>query len=326
MKPTAPAILPLKVAGLFTVVGSTLLLAGHAAAAPLATDSFATTSDGSGGTYSTATLDSRLYGQNATSSVSGFSAGWSNGTPLSTAALRVETSGLTHSLLQGTAAAGDIYGVRNSAGAQTRTVTRALSSDVNTAISNQEASGGEFWFSSLTTVNQGSSGGAFFGVGNNVRHDTAISEGIQIFTGSGRIELYNGTTELTSAGGGENPNTRFTVTLGLTYLVAIKVDFSNIEGNDSVTMLIYSPTASYDSPTYSFTATGLTLDASDFGYLGLNVNAGNGFSSDSNTPRFDEFRLGLSQSDVMVVPEPASVALLGLGLTAVLFRSRRRSA
>jgi hypothetical protein len=314
MKTTVPAILSLKTAGLLALVGSSLLLANRATAAPLATDSFATTTDGTGGTYSTATLDSRIYGQNPTSSVSGFDTAWLNATNASTAAMRVETTGLTHSLLQGTAAAGDAFG---SKGNVTRTVTRGLDSTVDSNIAAQEAASGEIWFSTLTMTTGMNTGGSFLGLSANVAHDVAPTNGLQIYTGSGQIRLFNGATQV---------GTGVSITSGVTYLVTVKIDLTaGGPANDSVTLEIYSPTATVGNPTATISGTGLTLTAGNLGYLTMYQTNTSAYTSNATTPRFDEFRLGLTQGDVMAIPEPNSIALLGLGLgTLLMARPRRR--
>lgn len=302
---------------ILTFLGSAIAITSGALAAPLATDSFATTSNGAGGTYSTATGgDGRIYGQNPTASNSGFDTAWQNTSNGNTAAIRVELTGLNHSLLQGSAVAGDTFGSKGNA---LRVVSRGLDSTVDSNIAAQDASSGDLWFSSLTTVGEIKSGGSFLGLSANGRHDVAPTTGLQIYTGSGQIRLFNGATQV---GTGVN------ITAGLTYLVAVKIDFTaGGSGNDAVTVEIYSPTATAGNPTATITGSGLTLSATDLGYLTMYQANTLAYTSDSTTPRFDEFRLGLTRGDVMAVPEPTSVALLGFGLGTVLIGwPRRRTA
>ena len=283
-------------------------------AAPLAYDSFATTADGAGGTYS-ATMDGngKIYGQDPTTANAGFSGAWGNSTPLTTGGLLVETTGLTHALLQGTAAAGDVYAIKNTLG---RTVTRAFDGTVDAAVANQEALSGEIWFSGLVAATGSSSGGAVFGLSADTRHDTAPSTGLQFGIVGGRIRLYNGATEL---------GTNFSITAGLTYLVAVRIDLTaGGTENDSVTLEIYAPDATADSPTATISGSGLTLAPADLEYLILRQNNTGAYANTTTTPRFDEFRLGLSRGDVMVVPEPSSLVLLGIGLAGFWVGRRRR--
>lgn len=307
--------LPAKVSpSLIAALAPVFLATDFAIAAPLATDGFATTTDGSGGTYSTATANSRIYGQNPTASNVGFTGAWGNLNALTTQNLRVETSGLTHALLQGTAAAGDIYGMRNTLG---RTVTRDLSSTVETAISGQEAASGEIWFSSLTSATGVSFGNVTLGLGANLNHDATATGGIQIAMGTGQIAIYNGATQLGSG---------FTFTAGLTYLVAVKIDFTaGGTSNDSVTVEIYAPTATVGNPTATITASGLTISSGDLGYLVFHQDNTFAYANDAATPRFDEFRLGLTQGDVMAIPEPTVAGFLSLGLLATFAKRRRRN-
>lgn len=303
---------------ILTCLGSAIVFTSGALAAPLATDSFATTSNGAGGTYSTANgTDGRIYGQNPTASNSGFDTAWQNTSNGNTSAIRVELTGLNHSLLQGSAVAGDSYGSKGNA---LRVVSRGLDSTVDSNIAAQEAAGGDLWFSSLTTVGEIKSGGSFLGLSANGSHDTVPTTGIQFYTGSGQIRLWNGATEI---------GTRVNITTGVTYLIAVKIDFTaGGTGNDTVTVEIYSPTATAGTPTATITASGLTLSASDLGYLTMYQANTLAYTSDSTTPRFDEFRLGLTRGDVMAIPEPTSVAMLGLGLGTMLigWPRRRRTA
>jgi hypothetical protein len=306
-----------------------LSLSAHTVmAAPLASDGFATTTDGAGGTYSTTGgvggSDGRLYGQDATTSVVGFSGAWTNGTPLTTAGIRVETGGLTHSLLQGAAAAGDVYHTDGTG----RTVNRAFSTDVLDAISNAHDNNGELWYSGL--VRSGQDVGTrpiLFGLSANVRHDVPLNSdplGVSFGFDDGSIRLYIDGVQTGGSG--------FKATVGTTYLVAVKIDFGAEPFSDSVTLHIWDSDATLadvNTPLATIsTEANLSLDLANLSYLTISGQTSvSEYSSDATTPRFDEFRLGLSQSDVMVVPEPSLVGLTAAaaGLLACGFRRRRQS-
>ncbi len=297
-------------------VSALLLLTGLANAAPIATDSFQTTTDGSGGTYNSTTNSGRLYDQNPSAAISGFTGSWSNGNTTATSDLRTETTGLTHALLQGTAQTGDIFAIR-STNNSARTVTHALSASVNTAISDQEAASGEIWFSSLFNSIEAplTTNPIVFGLSANA-DSTGVPSGVTFGLDDGALRLYVNGTQTGSS---------FTITTGVTYLVAAQIDFTAGGAlNDSVTLQIFNATAPFSTPTATITASGLTIDPASLTYLAISRTARtDAYTSDSDTPRFDEFRLGLLKTDVMSVPEPGTAVLVTLGLSFALLTRRR---
>lgn len=295
---------------------------GGALAAPIASDSFQATTTGTGGTYnSTSNSNGQVFGQNPTAAVAGFGGAWSNGNNGSTGDIRVETSGLTHPLLQGTAQDGDIYATQNNI---LRLVNRPFTtgtSGVTGTIAAQESSSGEIWLSGLVSTGQVTSGGSstLFGLSANTVYNTTPSTGVMFGVDDGALGLYVNGALVGGSG--------FSITTGVTYLVAIRIDFTaGGTLNDSVRMEIYSPTATFGNPTATITASGLTINTSgsNLSYLSLSRNGATTYSSNANTPRFDEFRLGLLQSDVMMIPEPSVAALLVVALGASLIVRRRR--
>lgn len=306
----------------FSALLLNLVLMPHLAlAAPIASDSFKTTTNGSGGTYSSTfgTLSNgAIAGQNPTAAVSGFLAGASGAWLSGTNDIQVETSGLTHPLLQGTAQAGDVFANTST---NQRTVTRRFDGSVDTAITNQSNNNGEIWFSGLVFCANApaSTVPIEFGLSATVPGVSTAASGVLFGIDDGMIRLYVNGSPAGMAGTGLV--TEFSITTGVTYLIAVKIDL-NAGSTDAVTLQIYSPSAAFDSPTATIYAGGLNLATSSLRNLAVSrLGSGAYYTS---TPRFDEFRLGLTQADVMAIPEPSTFGLLGMAVGGILLARRRR--
>jgi hypothetical protein len=111
-----------------------------------------------------------------------------------------------------------------------------------------------------------------------------------------------------------------------TYLFALHVDFDQSGTDDLLTLKIYSPTSTYASPLTNFTvyaSLDVTNQMTHLIFAKGDTSGYTGGTSDSlNTPRFDAFRLGTAQLDVMI-PEPSAFTLVGAGLGLLLLVRRR---
>ena len=134
------------------------------------------------------------------------------------------------------------------------------------------------------------------------------------FTNWGMRVTTNSSTYLTADSG-------VAAVANSTVFAVIKLTYSDVVVGDSVQLWI-NPTnlGSESLSTNSVSLTGFDFlhnSAGDFQFASF---AGSGASS------WDELRIGTAWSDVTTVPEPATWALLALGLTSVvIFRRRQRA-
>ncbi|MCH8513665.1 MAG: PEP-CTERM sorting domain-containing protein [Kiritimatiellae bacterium] len=286
----------------------------------LAYDSFATTSDGSGGTYSLATADSRIYGQNPTAFNSGFGGAWTNTGTNSTNLIRLDSEGLNAALLAGSAQNGSAF--PNSQNT-VRGVARPFSSSVNSTIEDLMVNSGSLYFSGLIggpdTVYPASGGDTRYGLADNFNSGGgAIPVGVFVQTGNSGALSLNVMGSLTSIIDMDN---------GTTYLFATRIDFNDSEDMHRVSLdLFTSASTSHLDPIESVTTTvsSATLLASNLSHLILQTGGTQNYSNNTQTPRFDEFRMGTSLDSIVVIPEPGTLVLLGIALgTLMLFRRRK---
>lgn len=275
-------------------------LTGMAHAALIASDSFATTAGGSD--YNV----DRLYGQNPSVGVTGFTTAWGNSNNSSTSDLQVENGGLSHALMTGTALAGQ--GTTASTTAD-RSVFRALPATLTT---------GTYYFSLLlnSADNVRHTG---FGLskqddnGNNADAGSMVPSVLIGINDSNLYLYYNGNTQ------GAPLVANFTA--GETYLALVQLDL-NTTGTDVITASIYGTSdTNFNLPLATRTDSGVEV-SSDLSYLAMVK----GDLRSTTGTKYDEFRLSTELSDVItVIPEPSALALIGLSsLALILFRHRRR--
>jgi hypothetical protein len=126
----------------------------------------------------------------------------------------------------------------------------------------------------------------------------------------------NGTIELKGSFSGTGATS---ASLGSTHLYVGRVDFSDADDGDVFTLWIDPELGSTPDDGDAFLTTTGTLDmsAADY-YPSVYLRAGRGAVT-----YVDEIRMDTTFADVTPVPEPATMALLGLGGLAVLRRRRR---
>lgn len=141
------------------------------------------------------------------------------------------------------------------------------------------------------------------------------------------VDVQGGNWHLQDIASGTYTDTGVARTVNETYLMVLKMEFLTGEewvdagnpgdwanGADDVTLYV-NPTPGLAAP--DVVGTKITT-STDFAILNCHFKPGNGY----NEGAADEFRLGETYADVTPIPEPMTVALLGLGGLAVL---RRRS-
>jgi hypothetical protein len=128
-----------------------------------------------------------------------------------------------------------------------------------------------------------------------------------------KVGLSGGVWTLSEINGGPSTSTGVARTVGQTYLMVLEIEFVT-EGSDRVTLFV-NPTPGLSGP--SVTGTTITT-TKDFCLYNVQFYPGSG----TNNGSMDELRFGSTFADVVPIPEPATIGLLGLG-GLVLLRRRR---
>lgn len=279
-------------AALAAVIG---FVAPAAQATLIASDSFANSA--AADTYNA----DRLFGQNPTASLSGFTGAWGNTTNQSTSDLQAQAGSITTALTPGTTADGRLS---TNGAASDRSVFRELSSvpaSSTYAFSFAMQGGG------ISTANV-----AGFGLATNQGVGTVPSTSTGVLVG---IDANAATLWVDGSASVLLPSADF----GVDTPYFVLVEIANNAGTDSITASIFSAAATdLVSPLASVTATGKI--SADLTHLALVKD----FHIESGL-KVDEFRFGTTAADVTVIPEPASLVLLALGGTCCLVRRRSQA-
>jgi hypothetical protein len=132
-------------------------------------------------------------------------------------------------------------------------------------------------------------------------------------TEGAKVGLAGGVWTLSEIGSPAAPSASTGVAriVGQTYLMALKIEFLT-EGSDKVTLFV-NPTPGLAAP--NVTGASITT-VKDFCLYGVAFYPGSGL----NNGAMDELRFGSTFADVTPIPEPLTIALLGLGGLGLLRR------
>ena len=289
-----------------TAAAATVACTTSAQAVLIASDSFAT--DVGGDDY---TDGAQLRGQSPTVGVTGF-AGDEEWLGAGTSSLfSTSATSLTHPLVAGTTMQGSVGDFDG--GFDDRSNERDLIS-VPTST--------EYFFSFLFQGNgliDGSFGLANGGTGSN--DDPRELTGVQVGVGDSDLDTDTDFDDVLLYING-TPTTILTdYDTSTTYLALVSI--IDVAGVDTITASVFASGDSLTSP--SGTAVGTaTLSAGDLDELALARDTEQSSALDPDL-FVDEFRFGTEITDVVVIPEPASLALLGLGGLMLLPRRRRNA-
>lgn len=277
---------------------ATIALAGltpAAEAAPIASDSFAATSDGSGETYATGTL----YGQDPTTGVTGFEDAWGNADDSSSSDLVIQADGLSHGLVTGTTHDGAIS---SAGGTSVRAMFRELS----------DLPDSDTYYASFVMATSGSRR-ASLGLREEAVRDTQVTDslgGVSVgFWGSSGIQAWVN---------GEATTVLSDFTVDETYFVMVEILDNGDGSDDTVNVNLYaSSNTDLNSPDASVSITNQDVTGT-LSHLAVMKDWG---ATVDEHASFDEFRFGTTL-DSVAVPEPGSLGLLSLGALAMFGRRR----
>lgn len=180
--------------------------------------------------------------------------------------------------------------------------------------------GSTLWFSFLVNAGTGSNDKQEFTIGTD--GIGSMFSGILANSGSGfGVRIEKGQIYAASFSGGAITKAKTNGGLGGSTTQLIVGEFiSGATGSDADTLNLYTPSSSDLSSMGSVVSTvSAALDQGSFSTLAFGFRGGGGSASAS----LDEIRVGGSYADVSAVPEPASLALMGLGGLLLVARRRR---
>ena len=170
--------------------------------------------------------------------------------------------------------------------------------------------------------------------GDSILAANSIVVGWAHQTGNGRIHGFEirGSGDIFSYGGGGDDNSDTTLDLlAGDNLIVIRVTEKTAGGKDEYDLWLNPDlsdpgTADYSAPD-GFDA-GLVVNNGDFGFDGFFMNetfdnSGTGSNGVEQSVLVDELRLGETFADVTPIPEPATMAILGIGGLGVLLKRKR---
>lgn len=275
---------------------ATAALTGSASvteAAVIASDSFAATGDGAGGTYMTG----NLYGQVPTAGLTGFTSGWGNANDTSSGNIVVQPAGLSHGLVSGSMQAGSIS-------TASTTPVHSLFRELSTAPQS------DAYYVSFLMTSSGSRRGAL-----GLREEGNLQAAVTDSLGGVSVGFW-GTSGIQAWVNGSQTALLPNYAVNETYFVLIEILDNGVGSNDTVNVNLYaSGNTDLESPDASVSVTDKDISGK---MTHLAMMKGWGASSDEQA-RFDEFRFGTSLESV-AIPEPGALGLLGIGGMLVLRR------
>lgn len=185
------------------------------------------------------------------------------------------------------------------------------------------AGGSVFWYSFLVKPTNGSRGTFVPFSGTSANSNGQNGFGLRMGRGSDNTTVIfktwsPGQWDGSSTG---NPNTIEVANgYGLTYLVVGRLSMSE-NGAQTTSTLWVNPALGVEPSTG-----GISLTVNTASHPFATRLSGRQFSGAAEAiTYYDELRIGATAMDVMPVPEPMTIAALGLGVAALLRRPRRRS-
>ncbi|MFA5689111.1 MAG: PEP-CTERM sorting domain-containing protein [Kiritimatiellales bacterium] len=299
--------------GIWVIVFIYAALAGYVSASIIASESFLT---GTFGYKDGIAIANTNNVRNNIQGNTGFSSAnfWSIGS----AHFKTFTSGLNHTLLQGTASDGKVEALVG-----TDNLTRAINRQLSSPLT-----GTEFFMSGLVSANGSTSAiltnsTVAMGLGTSLtsaNNSPMLATGFFLgMTRGADDKIYlsafvNGTTH--------NLKALESSELGGTHMIILGLEL-NASGNDTLTAWYAMDGAS--DITLAGSWSDFDIDLSDLGCFGF-ASLRDGGTGTGTGVLFDEWRFGSSILDVVSVPEPVTIGMVGIGAILTVFIRRHFSA